>query len=277
MAIRDDRPGVHIFGQYDETKRYAKESRFLRSGDVISGTWAAPSWSRYSENFDEDRSDEDISRYLIDGGLWTACRESWLIMEKRFEQSKRKRYDEGDGPRYDRTKEVFTKATTGCFSGTPLHLMTVFPHQDLFVLQHNDLEKASGGVFGFHASMATYAEGFNGVRHVAFEYDLKWAGEIAHDGCLTDDIRAIMYGAVDLDLFDGRAFAQPAKHSPPQSDSGDLKSDWTQNLIPTTHKGSYGEIPWKNALEVTSILWRRPLPNHAHLTCHLHTKRRKVS
>ncbi|PNP74233.1 hypothetical protein FNYG_12282 [Fusarium nygamai] len=195
MAIRDDRPGVHIFGQYDKTKRYRSGSRFLRSGDVVSGTWAAPSWRRYFENLNEDRSDENISTYLIDGGLWTACRESRLIMEKRFEQSKRKRYYEHTDREYDRTKEVFKKATTGCFDGTPLHLMTVFPHRDLFVLQSHDLQNIYWSSLGFDASMASFAEGFDGVRHVALEYDPKWAGELARDGCLSDDIWAIMEGA----------------------------------------------------------------------------------
>ncbi|QGJ01141.1 hypothetical protein CEK26_002585 [Fusarium fujikuroi] len=115
MAIRDDRPGVHIFGQYDETKRCKTGGRFLRSGDMVSGTWAEPSCRRYFGNLSEDRSDENISAYLIDGGLWTACHESRLIMDKRYEQSKRKHCVEDTYPRHDRTKEGFKKATTGCF------------------------------------------------------------------------------------------------------------------------------------------------------------------
>ncbi|KAF5680241.1 hypothetical protein FDENT_8444 [Fusarium denticulatum] len=88
FAGRDDRPGVHIFGQYDKTKENTSKSRFLRYDDRTSESWAAPSWRRYYQNFNEDRSDENISTYLIDGGLWTACHESRLIMEKRFKLSK---------------------------------------------------------------------------------------------------------------------------------------------------------------------------------------------
>ncbi|KAF5592884.1 hypothetical protein FPCIR_5567 [Fusarium pseudocircinatum] len=201
VAIRDDRPGVHIFGQYDKTKRFARGSRFLRSGDVVSDTWAVPSWHRYFENFNEDRSDENISTYLIDDGLWTACQESRLIMEKRYEQSKRKRHDEDTGRRYDSTKEVFKKATTGCFAGTPLQLMTVFPHRDLFVLQCNDLENVNWSLLGLEASMATSAEGFDGVRHVALEYDPKWWSE-AHSRttplCLIEDVWEIMEAAFKM-------------------------------------------------------------------------------
>ncbi|KAF5640005.1 uncharacterized protein FTJAE_4551 [Fusarium tjaetaba] len=201
MAIRDDRPGVHIFGQYDTSKRFAKGSRFLRSGNVVSDTWAEPSWRRYFENLNQSRSDENISTYLIDGGLWTACQESRLIMEKRFEQSKRKRYDEHTGPRYDESKKVFRKATTGCFAGTPLELMTVFPHRDLFVLQSDDLKTVDWSFIGYEASMATSAEGFRGVRHVAIEYNPKWACEIVHGGCLSDEIWAIKQAA--FEAWDG--------------------------------------------------------------------------
>ncbi|KAG4257828.1 hypothetical protein FPRO04_11601 [Fusarium proliferatum] len=201
MAVRDDRPGVHVFGQYDEAKRHKSGSRFLRSGDVVSGTWAAPSWRRYFENLDKDLGDENISTYLIDGGLWTSCHESRLIMERRFEQSKRKHDDEDTRPRRDRTKEVFRKATTGCFDGTPLHPVTVFPHRDLFVLQFNDLKNVNWSLLGLEASMATSAEGFNGVRHVALEYDPKW-WSVAHPRttplCVAEDVWEIMEGAFKM-------------------------------------------------------------------------------
>ncbi|SCO57807.1 uncharacterized protein FFMR_14963 [Fusarium fujikuroi] len=207
MAIRDDRPEVHIFGQYDETKRCKTGGRFLRSGDMVSGTWAEPSCRRYFGNLSEDRSDENISAYLIDGGLWTACHESRLIMEKRHEQSKRKHCVKDTYPRHDRTKEVFKKATTGCFDGTPLELITVFPHRDLFVLQFNDLQKVDWCFLGFEASMATSAEGFSGVRHVALEYNPKWSAEMVHD--LGDDIWAIVEGASEIKK-DAPAFKEKA-------------------------------------------------------------------
>ncbi|KAF5685580.1 hypothetical protein FCIRC_3366 [Fusarium circinatum] len=197
MAMRDDRPGVHIFGQYDKTNDNVTEGRPLMRGDWPSYTWAAPSWRRYFENLNDDCSDGNISTYLIDSGLWTACHESRLIMEKRFEQSKRKRYDEDTGPRPDRTKEVFKKATTGFFDGTPLHRITVFPHRDLFVLQHNDLKNANWSILGLDAAM-TLDEGFNGIMHVALEYSPKWAGELVQEDYLSNDTWAIMDGAFTM-------------------------------------------------------------------------------
>ncbi|EGU88305.1 hypothetical protein FOPG_09289 [Fusarium oxysporum f. sp. conglutinans race 2 54008] len=201
FAGRDDRPGVHIFGQYDKTKENTGERQFLRYNDRISKSWAAPSWRRYYENFNEDRSDENISTYLIDGGLWTACHESRLIMERRFEQSNRKRDDEDTCPRHDKTKEVFKKATTGCFDSTPLHPVTVFPHRDLFVLQCNDLKNVNWSLLGLEASMAFDAEGFNGVMHVALEYDPKWWYETRPQSrslCMSDDVWEIMEGAFEM-------------------------------------------------------------------------------
>ncbi|ENH75466.1 hypothetical protein FOC1_g10005438 [Fusarium oxysporum f. sp. cubense race 1] len=200
LAIRDDHPGVHIFGRYDESKKNTSESRFLRYDDTMSRTWAAPSWRRYFENLNGDRSDENISTYLIDGGLWTACRASRLIMERRFEQSKRKPYED-TYPRYDRTDQAFKKATTGCFDGTPLHPVTVFPHRDLFVLQSNDLNNVDWFFLGSDASMASFAEGFSGVMHVALEYDPKWWYETRPQSgslCMSDDVWEIMEGAFEM-------------------------------------------------------------------------------
>ncbi|RBR13572.1 hypothetical protein FVER53590_08531 [Fusarium verticillioides] len=195
MAIRDDRPGVHIFGKYDKTRENTSESHFLRHHDILSETWAAPSWRRYFENLNGNHSDENISTYLIDGGLWTACHESRLIMEKRFELSERKSYQKNYSS-HDRTKEVFKKATIGCFDGTPLHPVTVFPHRDLFVLQSDSLKNVDWFLIGLDAAMASSEEGFNGVMHVAFEYNPKWSADIVHD--LGDDICAIMEGAFEM-------------------------------------------------------------------------------
>ncbi|VTT64960.1 unnamed protein product [Fusarium fujikuroi] len=81
LAIRDDHPGAHIFGQY------VTGSHGFQSWRGLSFDVAAPSWGRFFESLDENRSDENISTYLIDGGLWTACHESRCIMEDHLRQS----------------------------------------------------------------------------------------------------------------------------------------------------------------------------------------------
>ncbi|KAF5972273.1 hypothetical protein FBULB1_8798 [Fusarium bulbicola] len=180
LAIRHDHPGAHVFGQC------TTGSRHIQSRTGMSFDLAAPSWRRYFETVNEYRSDENISTYLIDGGLWTACHESRCIMEKHFTQSKRQL-----APRHPndyRTSfsqaELFRTATSGYFDGTPLEIVTVFPLRDLFILQHDDLDGIDWDCLGFDASLATSREGFYGANHIAIEYDQAWGDESRQDDVL---------------------------------------------------------------------------------------------
>ncbi|KAF5237834.1 hypothetical protein FANTH_10548 [Fusarium anthophilum] len=199
MAIRDDRPGVHVFGLYDKTNDNVTEGRSLMRGDWPSDTWAAPSWRRYFENLNDDCSDENISTYLIDGGLWTACHESRLIMERRYEQSNRKIYGRPSSE-WTSDRDLFNKATTGYFDGSPLHCITVFPRRDLFVLQAEDLSNIDWSWVSFEASLARPKESFNGVRHIAIEYDQRWWEEISDKEYFSvgTNIRALVDAAFEL-------------------------------------------------------------------------------
>ncbi|SCV38833.1 uncharacterized protein FFB14_07021 [Fusarium fujikuroi] len=158
LAIRDDHPGAHIFGQY------VTGSHSFQSWRGLSFDVAAPSWGRYFESLDEDRSDENISTYLIDGGLWTACHESRCIMEDHFKQSGRQLAPRHPNDRRSSfsEKDLFKMASSGYFNGNPLEIVTVFPYRDLFIVQHEDLDKIDWGYLGF---------GFCGVGHIAIEYD----------------------------------------------------------------------------------------------------------
>ncbi|CAJ0554583.1 Ff.00g130960.m01.CDS01 [Fusarium sp. VM40] len=177
LAIRDDRPGVHIFGEYKTA------SHRIESWGGTSFYLAAPSWSRYFESLDEHRSDENISTYLIDGGLWTACHESRCIMEKHFKQSERR---PNLRPRYEygitsSEKERFKRATSGYFDGAPLEIVTVFPNRDLFILQHDDFDKVDWLCLGYEVSLASTREEFGAVGHIAIEYDRSWGDGIRID------------------------------------------------------------------------------------------------
>ncbi|KAF5668365.1 hypothetical protein FHETE_5301 [Fusarium heterosporum] len=74
FAIRGDHPGVHIFGQYDPNKKDMSEGRALWSTQLQADIYSAPSWRNYFPALDSNASDSDVSTYLIDGGLWTACK-----------------------------------------------------------------------------------------------------------------------------------------------------------------------------------------------------------
>ncbi|CCT72656.1 uncharacterized protein FFUJ_12541 [Fusarium fujikuroi IMI 58289] len=170
LAIRDDHPGAHIFGQY------VTGSHGFQSWRGLSFDVAAPSWGRYFESLDENRSDENISTYLIDGGLWTACHESRCIMEDHFRQSGRQLAPRHPNDRRSSfsEKDLFKMASSGYFNGNPLEIVTVFPYRDLFIVQHEDLDKIDWGYLGF---------GFCGVGHIAIEYDQAWV-----DGLHTDEV-----------------------------------------------------------------------------------------
>ncbi|KAL7758852.1 hypothetical protein ACKLNR_011279 [Fusarium oxysporum f. sp. zingiberi] len=188
LAIRDDHPGVHIFGQY------VTGSHRILSWGGTSFDLAAPSWSRYFESLDEHRSDENISTYLIDGGLWTACHESRCIMEKHFKQSKRQSTlrPPNEYQIISSEKELFKRATSGYFDGAPLEIVTVFPHRDLFILQHDDLDKIDWGSIGYEAALASTREEFHGVEHIAIEYDRAWG-----NGSSRGDVNyALLHAAV---------------------------------------------------------------------------------
>ncbi|CZR46746.1 uncharacterized protein FPRO_12197 [Fusarium proliferatum ET1] len=107
-------------------------------------------------------------------------------MEKHFKHSERQvtLRRPNDYQRSFSEKELSEMATSGYFGGTPLEIVTVFPHRDLFVLQHNDLDKIDWGCLGFEASLALPREGFSGVDHVGIEYDRAWG-----DGyCIDEDV-----------------------------------------------------------------------------------------
>ncbi|EXA35829.1 hypothetical protein FOVG_12955 [Fusarium oxysporum f. sp. pisi HDV247] len=83
LVLRDNHPGVHIFGHYDENKKGAAEGRSMMHGNLFSGLLSEPP-HRYFDNLDKDRENVNISTYLSDGAMWTTCKESRLAIEKRF-------------------------------------------------------------------------------------------------------------------------------------------------------------------------------------------------
>lgn len=96
------------------------------------------------------------STYLIDSGLWTACKESYLAMKRAFHC--------GD-------QEVWT-----CHflndehpDATHYQLFTVLPWQDLFVFQAPELCNRHR-----YTWLEIYVWGAYGVGNIALEFDPKW-------------------------------------------------------------------------------------------------------
>lgn len=174
FAIRDDNPGVHIFGSLYLKKNNRTESRRLMSCGKKSWAYAALPWRHYFDSLDENRSDENVSTYLIDGGLWTACKESRLIMEKHFRQSEWPKAQKCDEYYGGLTKENFKIPATGYFQGGELHCLTVFPHRDLFVLQLDDIAKGGWWHSGLNSPLGENLRDCKGARHIAIEYRPEW-------------------------------------------------------------------------------------------------------
>ncbi|KAI6752385.1 hypothetical protein HG530_013754 [Fusarium avenaceum] len=174
FVIRDDNPGVHIFGSLDLKKTNRTESRRLMSCGKKCWTYAALPWRHYFDSLDENRSDENVSTYLIDGGLWTACKESRLIMEKHFRQSEWPKKQECDRYFSQARKEHFKIPATGYFQGDELHCLTVFPHRDLFVLQLDDIATTDWWALYLTSNLGENLLGCEGIRHLAIEYRPEW-------------------------------------------------------------------------------------------------------
>lgn len=183
FAIRTSQPGEHIFRICNTFK-----DRYTGARDLASRFRAFPK-HRFAERLERrcfDRIDANFSKktvstYLLDGGLWTACKESRLIMEKHFRSS------EWDHWRRHRTREWHPTDTPGGFdmpatgyfspSGGRPHLCTVLPHQDLFVLQPACLETLEWDRINRDIPIGSTKKGFNGLEHIAIEYNTKWAAQ----------------------------------------------------------------------------------------------------
>ncbi|KAH6892388.1 hypothetical protein B0T10DRAFT_458102 [Thelonectria olida] len=180
FAIRTARPGVHIFRLYNSHK-----DDHAGAHDVVSLACcfdghhlAAPSWDRYFDNIDTTCSDRNLSTYLIDGGLWTACKESRLMMEKHFQSSEwnyRRKHQQKDLERKG-CRQLLQMPATGYFScdGDTPHYFTVLPHQDLFVLQPESLDNIDWDRINFDIPIGSTVRGFEGIRHLAIEYNPEW-------------------------------------------------------------------------------------------------------
>ncbi|KAF9766625.1 hypothetical protein IL306_000948 [Fusarium sp. DS 682] len=191
LVLRDDHPGVHIFGHYDEKKKGMAEGRSMMHGSHFSGILSEPPPHRYFKSLHEYRDDENISTYLIDGAMWTICKESRLVIEKHFSQYKwpddslfiRRRPDFRIEfpPTYGYPyKAVFQVPSTGYFQGSSPHYLTVFPRRDLFVFQPDTLDDIDWYFVGSSPTRGGMRPPFRRLQHIAIEYNPEWWDEICN-------------------------------------------------------------------------------------------------
>lgn len=180
FALRPDVPGVHIFKLYNSNLDEGADKNINVSNpyDIEHLRLAAPQSNKSSIT----RNRNNPSTYLIDGGLWTACRESRLVMEGNFNCKKWKSSSE-DRVLYrsNMIKEEMDRPQTSYFAcrNGNLHFFTVFPNKDLFILRPQNLETINWTNFDWDVVLGSYMHDFGGLQNIALEYNPEWGYDIA--------------------------------------------------------------------------------------------------
>jgi hypothetical protein len=167
-AIRPRRPAAHIFSYFHSlhreapklTEQYAVRERFVDGSTTDEGWLGAPIIEDEEDDGDDEDedakyhkgehfswTDENPSAYLIDTGLWTACRESRDAMARRFrpgywapirkafcEQAK----DWYFGCALPRHEPPDAPVTGGFIHEGEHRAVTVYPKSDLFIIRPVD-------------------------------------------------------------------------------------------------------------------------------------------
>lgn len=187
-AIRPDLPGVHIFGLHHATAagdpdQLSKE----QSASLLPATKNTPTsmvaelrlspphgcqpyhadtthtGARAADPICESVSwaPNNPSTYLIDGGLWAACRESYLAIEEEF----------------CRRANKSGQAWSCCYVDSAGRHVAVFPDQDLYILQPGDeITVADWAALCLRADLRRPSAGYSLKEHtptgsrIALEY-----------------------------------------------------------------------------------------------------------
>ncbi|KAF5592922.1 hypothetical protein FPCIR_5605 [Fusarium pseudocircinatum] len=172
MAIRPDKPGVQIFRVYHpeldnpghavDIHGFTLERNFrrvLQGYPVRRSRIALPVRNKYPDSTDGS-SDDDISTYLIDSSLWTVCQESRSMMKKVF------------GSTDASSQSLSGSATAHYLSGSVPSYITIYPKNDLIVLQFDDVLKFDNSyLLGLFQKNIW---GSVGVLNLGIEYNIDW-------------------------------------------------------------------------------------------------------
>lgn len=214
-AVRDDRPGIHffavkmrkftwildIFGCDTVTNcEHACEIFGLQSTSAPANGWTPWGYPPQSIVYSAPRCEKstpppksglgtdsrhswtegNLSAYLIDGGLWTACTHSYEVM-RRYYRTRRYNYNHmyhslpaSPGAPPDRT---------GCFlnkEGEPQYFTVCREPQDLVCLQLNVPNELGrhlyyGAYFGLDDGNSYNRPGYKYIKHLALEFDPFWS------------------------------------------------------------------------------------------------------
>lgn len=180
FAIRSDQPGVHYFTISDNKSRIPSED--LPNGVIpgvrISGlSLSAPSWVV--------KSVDDIpligtkrkqawfslnpSTYMIDSGLWTACKESSIVIRNHYRLNQRQaaRRNTRLSQRFSMMPEMLRFKD----GDSKDHYTMIRPYRDLFILQPDRWNFIWYGLR--HHALAS-RQGEDGFVNLAIEYNPRW-------------------------------------------------------------------------------------------------------
>ncbi|KAF4969012.1 hypothetical protein FSARC_3666 [Fusarium sarcochroum] len=180
FVIRPPVPGVNIFRFYrlwENNPALVPEVAFLANCSHQHRLSAA-SWEQYFDNADANCGDKDVSTYLIDAGLWTACKESRLVMEKQFRHCNSRCWHNDFQAAVPKTlaekmcQGGFSRPERRHFSGDTPCCFTLFPCGDLFVLQGDIMDVTIN--LGCIHSIWPETSFLGAYRDIAIEYDPAW-------------------------------------------------------------------------------------------------------
>ncbi|RMJ17079.1 hypothetical protein BHE90_004625 [Fusarium euwallaceae] len=165
LAVRPACPGTHVFklSNREEAGALDKMRQMVLDEDHA-----------YADHqlIIPDSNESNISTYLIDGGLWTACKESRRVMERRFSPVQK--------PEHRKLRLEEDASATGYFvghHGVP-HYFTVLPHRDLFLFQVQDPTILNWNHIGFEIPLGSSVRGYQGRLNIAIEYKSEWGLQV---------------------------------------------------------------------------------------------------
>ncbi|KAM5347838.1 hypothetical protein ACJ41O_007662 [Fusarium nematophilum] len=201
LALRPTDPGAHVFRLFNCDKDHAvKQSDEIvqidsfyyghRLASPRAGLPRATAGAKETDRHSTTASwtEDNPSAYLIDGGLWTACRESRLVMESHYKSKywddlRRQELRATDREGCRERREAMIPATAYFSSqDSGSHHFTVFPHRDLFIFQPENLKTINWSMYTYDLAFGSPARLFCGLQHIALEYDPEWGYQVERGG-----------------------------------------------------------------------------------------------
>lgn len=195
MAIRDDNPGVHFFTIYDalnDLPSVVSPSKrvHVTGASFVGGFYVGFAAPRRRESNQISWIDGNLSNYLTDSGLWTACHESRERMLRHFRPSETSPQASQTMPLDERRVEEICKKPTSSINmefigdNSERQYLTIRPAMDLICLQLPENSNISWDcsdhwkfiqdfpLFRWHRHGVYWHSSY--IKNVAVEYNPAW-------------------------------------------------------------------------------------------------------